>query len=247
MAKITYLYHSGIAFETEQCILIVDYYQPKEKAAVLLPEISGLLHSDKQVFVLVSHFHADHLDPVIWTWKKECPKIGYILSRDIQEKGLAGVSDAHFLSPGECFQNELLSVRAFGSTDEGVSFYIETEGLRIFHAGDLNNWHWNEESTPEEIRESEAAFLQELALIRKEVTQLDVLCFPVDARLGHDYMRGPEQFLAQIPSRYFVPIHFTAGGFASAAAFQPVAEKYGAFFWKISKECDRMTISAAER
>lgn len=245
MMKITYLYHSGIAFETEQCILIVDYYQPVGKAAVLVPEISRLLHSGKQVFVLVSHFHADHLDPVIWTWKQECPKIAYILSRDIQEKGLVGVPAAHFLSPGESFQNDLLSVRAFGSTDEGVSFYIETAGLRIFHAGDLNNWHWNEESTPEEIRESEEAFLHELARIRREVKSLDVLCFPVDARLGHDYMRGPEQFLEQIPSRYFVPIHFTAGGFATAAAFQPIAEKYGASFWKITRECDQITIAAS--
>lgn len=243
MTKIIYLYHSGIAFETEQCILIVDYYQPKEKSTVLVPEISRLLHSGKQVFVLVSHFHADHLDPIIWTWKKECPEIDYILSRDILEKGLARVSDAHFLSPGECFQNDLLLVRAFGSTDEGVSFYIETAGLRIFHAGDLNNWHWNEESTSEEIRESEAAFFHELARIKREIKSLDVLCFPVDARLGHDYMRGPEQFLAQIPSRYFVPIHFTAGGFATAAAFQPIAEKYGASFWKITRECDRMTIA----
>lgn len=30
---------------------------------------------------------------------------------------------------------------AAGSTDSGVSWIVETEGKRIFHAGDLNNWY----------------------------------------------------------------------------------------------------------
>lgn len=240
--KITYLYHSGVAFETGECILIVDYYQPKDKARKLVPELSRLLKSGKPVYVLVSHFHADHFDPIIWTWRKECSSLLYILSEDIREKGLTTAGETHFLCRGDVYQDCLVSVRAFGSTDEGVSFYIETGGFRIFHAGDLNDWHWNEESTPEEVRQSESDFFQELALIKDKIAWLDVLCFPVDSRLGRDYMRGPELFLAQIPCRYFVPIHFTAGGFATAAAFQPIAQRYGASFWKISRECDSMMI-----
>lgn len=246
MMEITYLYHSGIAFETEQCVLVVDYYQPKEKADILVPEMDRLLHSGKRIYVLSSHFHADHLDPVIWSWRKKYPDIRYVLSRDIPEKGLAGVQDACYLSPGKGFQDDMLSVKAFGSTDEGVSFYMETAGFRLFHAGDLNDWHWNEESTPEEIQQSESDFFRELEWIKSEISRLDVLCFPVDVRLGKDYMRGPELFLAQVSSRYFVPIHFSAGGFATAAAFQPIAQRYGSTFWAIRKECDRIRIDGTK-
>lgn len=241
--KITYLYHSGIAFETQGCILIVDYYQPREKAEILSPIVSSLLHSGKKIYVLSTHFHADHFDPVVMTWRNSCPDICYILSSDIQKQGLAGASEARYLSLGDIFQDSCVRVKAFGSTDEGVSFYIEIDGFRLFHAGDLNNWHWNEESTSEEIRQSKTAFFCELQRIKKEITRLDILCFPVDARLGHDYMRGPEQFLAQIPSRYFVPIHFSSCGFATAAAFEPIAKKLHAVFWKIHQEGDSMEIN----
>ena len=30
---------------------------------------------------------------------------------------------------------------ATGSNDSGVSWIVETDGRRIFHAGDLNNWY----------------------------------------------------------------------------------------------------------
>ncbi|MEI3154718.1 MAG: hypothetical protein V8S95_06185 [Odoribacter sp.] len=48
-----------------------------------------------------------------------------------------------------------MRIKAFGSTDIGISFLIDIDNIRIFHAGDLNNWHWEEESTPEEIAGTE--------------------------------------------------------------------------------------------
>lgn len=33
-----------------------------------------------------------------------------------------------------------MKVKAFDSTDEGLSYLVEMDGIRIFHAGDLNNW-----------------------------------------------------------------------------------------------------------
>ena len=49
----------------------------------------------------------------------------------------------------------MLRIQAFGSTDVGISFLIHLQGKSIFHAGDLNNWHWSEESTEQEIRKAE--------------------------------------------------------------------------------------------
>ena len=48
-----------------------------------------------------------------------------------------------------------VKIRAFKSTDEGVAFLIETEGKRIYHAGDLNNWVWAGEPEADNKRMSE--------------------------------------------------------------------------------------------
>ena len=38
-----------------------------------------------------------------------------------------------------------VKIKAFGSTDIGISFLVSVDGVDIFHAGDLNWWHWWDE------------------------------------------------------------------------------------------------------
>lgn len=242
--KVEYLYHSGIVFELEESILIVDYFQPENKSAILVPEIKRILDTPKRIYVLASHVHADHFDPVVLEWQQEHPDILYLFSSDIRNRVEGKMRNkVFFLNDGETFSDDSLCVKAFGSTDEGVSFYIQSEGWALFHAGDLNNWHWNEESTQEEIRQSEDAYLRELDRISAEIKKLDILCFPVDPRLGKDYMKGAIQFLSRINVDHFVPIHFTSGGFSAVSAFHSLAATFGAFSWSIQKECDYTIIN----
>ena len=54
------------------------------------------------------------------------------------------------LSIGDVLENLPgdIKVKAYGSTDAGVSFLVTTSGGRkIFHAGDLNDWHWQDDSS----------------------------------------------------------------------------------------------------
>ena len=69
----------------------------------------------------------------------------------------------------------------YGSTDEGGSFLVKTDEKIIFHAGDLNWWHWDGD-TEENKREADNMFAQELHRLTGLVT--DIAFFPVDARLG---------------------------------------------------------------
>lgn len=117
-------------------------------------------------------------------------------------------------------------MRAFGSTDVGVSFLVEVGGKKIFHAGDLNNWHWMDESSEAEWRGYEKNFLHELADLRSYTSGLDLAMFPVDPRLGREYMRGARQFVEQVKTAVFVPMHFDEA-YAEAAAFRSVAEANG--------------------
>ena len=236
--KITYLYHSGFIIENEDFAIIIDYYKDSSEntAHRLLDSFQG------EIYVLATHWHPDHFNREILRWKNNRSDLQYILSSDIFKKKLvsqdfSGVS----MSKGEKWQDKNLCIKAFGSTDIGISFLIETEGKKFFHAGDLNNWHWDEESTPEEILEAEQNFLKEIKLLRDETQYLDVAMFPVDIRLGSNYMRGPEQFVDLIRVGTFIPMHFGVA-YNEANAFEEYAKKAGCRFFKLTKTNENIII-----
>ena len=229
--KLTYIGHSGFALEGEQSAIVFDFFRDSENAFVrrILPVFQG------KPYILCSHWHPDHFNKVILDWKNIRPDIQYLFSRDILEKKLASSQEATFLDRGDVWQDENITVKAFGSTDVGISFLIETEGKKIFHAGDLNNWHWDEESTPEEIQTAEQQFLNEIQALHQETETLDLAMFPVDCRLGKNYMRGPQQFVDLIHTKIFSPMHFGVK-YKEANAFQPYAEKAGCTFVSWTKK-----------
>ena len=64
--------------------------------------------------------------------------ITYIMSKDIYKRRRASKEDADvWLAKGGTWRDERIAVWALGSTDSGVSWIVETEGRRIFHAGDV--------------------------------------------------------------------------------------------------------------
>ncbi|MDR2679652.1 MAG: MBL fold metallo-hydrolase [Tannerella sp.] len=223
--KLTYIYHSGYVTEGERCTVVTDYYRDSDDEYVRrsLPSFPGKL------YVLSSHWHPDHFNKAVLDWKNIRPDTQYILSQDILENRHISPKDTSALIKGDTWQDENLTVKAFGSTDVGISFLIETEGKKIFHAGDLNNWHWEEESTPEEIQTAERDFLKEIDDLRKETVRVDLAMFPVDCRLGKNYMRGAEQFVDRIHAGIFAPMHF-GEKYKEANAFKPYAEKSGCKF-----------------
>lgn len=231
--KLTYLYNSGFVVECERCTLIVDYFQDADNRFVQehLPAFPGKL------YVLASHWHPDHFNPEIMQWKRERRDIHYLFSKDILRKHTDNHFDADFLLKGQVWEDDVVRVQAFGSTDVGISFLIETEGKKIFHAGDLNNWHWSEESTPEEVTVCERHFLKEVDLLAKTTSSLDLALFPVDPRQGKDYMLGAEQFVDRIRISVFAPMHF-GDDYEKANAFRMYAERTGARFiaWKARGE-----------
>ena len=158
---LTYIFHSGFVIETEQSILVFDYWL--DPSGVM----DSVLRSEKPMYVFSSHFHEDHFTKEIFEWKKQNPNITYIHSKDICKHRRAGKEDADvWLAKGGTWYDDNISVWAMGSTDSGVSWIVEIEGKaaikrvqsqacldsaereqalpkvkRIFHAGDLNNWY----------------------------------------------------------------------------------------------------------
>lgn len=231
--KLTYIYHSGFAIEDKDLTIIIDYYKDTSTHPEQGYVHSHLLRRPGRLYVLSSHSHADHFNPEILEWKEQRPDIQYIFSEDIREHQKSCFHDAIFLQKGEEWNDDLLKIKAFGSTDIGISFLIDVNRKRIFHAGDLNNWHWEEESTPEETKEYEHHFLKELKTVAESTDYVDLAMFPVDPRLGKDYMRGARQFIDTIKTGRFVPMHFWEK-YDKANAFKIYAETKGCSFteWK---------------
>ena len=134
--RLTYIFHSGFAIETDRCILTFDYWMDPEG---IVPQ---LLKTEKPVYVFSSHFHEDHFNREIFSWRQTRSDIIYILSKDILKHRRAQKEEADvWLAKGGTWSDGLIRVAATGSNDSGVSWIVETDGRRIFHAGDLNNWY----------------------------------------------------------------------------------------------------------
>lgn len=224
--RLTYIYHSGFAIECDGYAILVDYFKDTAKSQGKGFVHDELLNRAGTLYILSSHFHPDHFNPEILKWKAYKKDIVYIFSKDILKRKRAAKEDAIYLLKGDTYKDKNIHIEAFGSTDVGISFLIEAEGKRIFHAGDLNNWHWKDESTPKEATEAEQHYLRELEILAKRTEQLDLAMFPVDPHIGTDYMRGAQQFVDRIKTSMFVPMHFWEQPI-EAMAFRPYAEFHG--------------------
>lgn len=239
---LTYIFHSAFSLECESCTLVFDFWKDVETPGYEQGFVEQhILRRETPLYVFASHGHRDHFNPEILEWKKRRSGITYILGKDILEENLALEEDGIFLGKGETFSEDPLSVKAFGSTDAGVSFLVRLGNRTIFHAGDLNNWHWSDESSVEESKEAEFYYLEELADLKREISEIDLVLFPVDNRMGTDYDRGAKQFLEAISVKFFAPMHF-GKQYVAANAFQATAEKYGTQFLKITHKGQQFKI-----
>lgn len=217
MTKVTFLDHSGFAVVTPTAIAVFDYYRDPAKA------LEKVLRENKDLPVVffVSHHHPDHFNPAIFNLAQDRERC-YVLSNDIFSKVVHDNLAVAWMSPGDV-QEGLpgnLTVRAFGSTDAGVSYLVTLpDGRKIFHAGDLNYWHWNEESTVDEVKKAYGQFVHHITRLQEVAPDIDLAFFPVDPRLGQDFADGARLFLENINVKYFIPMHFW-GAYKSACEFE---------------------------
>jgi L-ascorbate metabolism protein UlaG (beta-lactamase superfamily) len=239
-AKITYLFHSGYAVETANHFIIFDYYQPFSGDKLNIADgvlTSEFLKNKKNVSVLASHAHGDHFDPTILKWEKDNPNIHYILSNDIHTKTKA--LNHHMVSAYEKLTVGAIDIETFGSTDQGISFFIQVDGLAIFHAGDLNWWHWSGESQKERAH-AEKIFKAEIEKIVGQ--EIDLAFFPVDRRLEEAYCIGAEYFAAKLKPKLLLPMHF-GNDYGASQAFTERAKNLGISTVEISHKGQEIIFS----
>ena len=200
-ATIWYLYHSGFAVETSAHFLVFDYWRTSPRGGELKQGVinpSSL--SGKDVVVFVSHRHGDHFNPEILEWQGKIGKLRTILSDDISP-----VPDVFMLGPHRRLEQPDFVVETLRSNDEGVAFLVEIDGMLIYHAGDLNWWHW--EGEPEDYNRGMAESYRK-EIHRLEGKSIDLAFVPADPRLGEQYRWGIDLLLETVDVKLVVPMHF---------------------------------------
>lgn len=194
--KITYIHHSAFFVETETASLLFDYFEGA------LPAIPA----DKPLYVFSSHRHGDHFSEKIFELAKTNEKITFILSSDIWEKRVpADLRDrAVFLGPDEVWNDGVLNVETYKSTDEGVAFWCKADGKEIYHAGDLNHWYWEGEDEQWNA-DMTKAYRAEIEKMRGR--KADVAFLPLDLRLEQWFYLGIDDFMKVVDVDVIFPMH----------------------------------------
>ena len=99
------------------------------------------------------------------------------------------------------------TVQTLRSTDAGVAFLVELDGVTVYHAGDLHWWHWLGE--PERDNQWMAEAFRS-AIRRLEGKRIDVAFIPVDGRQEGAFAMGIDYFAGRVPDARLVPIHFSS-------------------------------------
>ena len=200
--EITYLLNSGFMIKDKKNLILFDDFDDPSLTVdkVVSEENFGNL------YIFVSHAHFDHFGTHIRAYAPQTTQ--YIFSNDIKRTRRVKLFPSNqitFMKKYSEWKDDNIKVKTFDSTDVGVSFLVETDsGKKIFHAGDFNWWHWEEDS-PENRRLAERLFVKQMK--RLEGLEADIAFFPVDGRLGSSQEKGVTEFVKQTNVKTLVAMH----------------------------------------
>lgn len=197
--NVTYIHHSCFLVETDRFYYLFDY----EKGCLPKMDVT------KPILVLSSHSHADHYNQEIFSLLAALGMrhIRAVLSDDIVIP--ANMDTLQVSSEKEYDLDLQQKLITFHSTDLGVAFLIEDQGQLIYHAGDLSDWVWDEE-TDAYNAEMTANYRKQIQLLSEKVNhrEIDVAFVVLDPRQESNYDRGLCYFLENISAKQVYPMHY---------------------------------------
>lgn len=184
---------SGFLIETPTASLLFDWYRR------ILPPI----RRDKPLHVFISHIHSDHFNQALLNLAKRFPDVSIYLGYDYSDEGLnealeklpeACADSVSCFRGGQHLDIAGGTVHALESTDLGVAFLVELDGLRFFHGGDLFPW-----------RGAETDFLAYIAALKG--VRIDYAMLPMDPRFPEAAGLSISAYLSQAEISCFTPMH----------------------------------------
>ncbi len=189
--KVTFIKHSSFLIETDSKIFLFDYYDGD----------LGVLPQNKDMYVFISHFHGDHYSEKIFDIEHE--NIKYIIDKGVKKK-IKSDKLINFVTANSEYKIDDIGIKTLKSTDEGVAFVIDFDGLMLYHAGDLNYWHWEGEGD-DYNDEMGKNYINEMKKLSK--INFDIAFIPVDPRLEGAATKGLDEFLKYSSAKNIIPMH----------------------------------------
>ena len=219
--KVNYIHHSSFYVEFDKKILVFDYYDGKSIESCIYNGQMPEFPADTEVYVFSSHSHRDHFDMEVLKWSYRYEKIHYIFAKEVKkklgnsalkrifpDKDVQGIQEIkekiHYVKPAEQLEVAGVKIETLLSTDSGVAFLVECEGKSIYHAGDLNWWHWEGQSR-EDNRYQEDTYKAQMGHLSGR--HIDVAFVILDPRQGADMFLGIDYFIQHVKADYIVPMH----------------------------------------
>ena len=201
--RVTFLAHSGFAVELDSVCLLLDWWKGE------LPELP-----DEPLFCFASHRHQDHFNPRIFSLDDGTRELRFLLGKDISlsayNRKKWNLSDETAEKCVVLSGNEKIdlphgvTVETLPSTDEGVAFLMTCEGKTIYHAGDLNWWHWEGEDKAWN-RNMETDFKRFIEPLRGR--RIDLAFAPLDPRQEGAADWGLRYLLELAEVEKLIPMH----------------------------------------
>lgn len=205
-AIVWYLHHSGWVVKTSDHLLIFDPVEPagrtleKGEEAPKKSLDAGCVDLDEiktqDVFVFITHDHVDHFQRAVFAWKESLPRSHFICGfRHDDFPDHVTTLRAH-----EEREFDQVKVSTISSTDEGVGFLVQVDGLTIFHAGDHADWSMGDHDQ----------YVGEIRRVAGGAESLDLMFFPVATGMGQrdpSITYGAVWAICELKPRAAFPMH----------------------------------------
>ena len=211
--QVIFLHHSCFLVEVDDKVLVFDYFDGNRVNGFRFTGKMPTYAPETPIYMFASHSHRDHFDMDILRWSGQYPNIRYILSKDIRISphflGKHGIDPkvrerVTFVNAGKKYKVDDLTITTFASTDAGVAFYVELNGVSLFHAGDLNDWKM--EGVGDLINgKQERAYRHEIRKLSNYPINLAFV--PMDPRLNEYQFLGFDFFLKNTEAEFVFPMH----------------------------------------
>ena len=154
--------------------------------------------------VFASHSHPDHFNREILKLADVYPDVEYIFPKDIRIAKKEQRESEHFMRKRDEITVGDTKVKSLRSTDEGVAFLVRCEDRIIYHAGDLNWWHWEEEDDAYN-RMMRGDYQKEIETLTGE--KIDLAFVVLDPRQEEQFYWGFDWYMRHTDTKIVFPMH----------------------------------------
>jgi L-ascorbate metabolism protein UlaG (beta-lactamase superfamily) len=211
--KVIFIHHSCFVVEADEKVLIFDYFTGDRIKGYHFGGVLPDYTPDTPIYVFASHKHPDHFDMDVLHMSEKYADIHYILSKDcrmspnfLAKHGFSPELKDRitYVTPREKYEVDGVKIETLRSTDAGVAWYVEVNGIHIYHAGDLNDWYWDGAG---ELANGDMTRKYRSEIQRLSKKKVHIAFVPLDPRQGRYGRRGMDYFLENVDADYIFPMH----------------------------------------